>query len=270
MRIDPKNCTNFERTPGELQAFFLFCVFVANKDADQTAKKLETFLAPGSVGELPFTYLRRLIRDNKLDEQLRACRVGQYTRIARAIEVIIAMSHCKPLRELSLSELLTVPGVANKTARYFLLHTQKGHDYAVLDTHIVEYMYWHRVIQSNKPPSSDKKYEEYERRWIELRKNLALPMTAAELDLHIWTEMSNRYDDLQLPSHARSGTIARTRERLFLRDDTDNYLAVMGRSMALRDESGCIRDGLVLFHDLYLPQRKKRQKLCVLPKTLSS
>jgi hypothetical protein len=57
--IDPNNVINYTRTKPQLEEFILFCIFVANKPAAQTAKKLDLFLEYSFTD--PFKYISHIV-----------------------------------------------------------------------------------------------------------------------------------------------------------------------------------------------------------------
>ena len=125
-----------------------------------------------------------------------ANRVGQYTRLTKGIMQSLDVD----LRTCSLEELLDIHGVGNKTARFFLLHTRKRCDYAVLDTHILAWMRDHGVENAPKStPTNLKVYGELENRYRILSRLHFPHMSNAQIDLLIWTKQSGRLgDDLNL------------------------------------------------------------------------
>ena len=100
------------------------------------------------------------------------------------------------LRTCSLEELLAIHGVGNKTARFFLLHSRRNCDYAVLDTHILAWMRDHGVEDAPKStPTNLKVYKELENKY-RIMSRLHYPhLSNAQIDLLIWTKQSGRLDD---------------------------------------------------------------------------
>ena len=85
MNIDPKNITNFSRTTAELQSFWLFSLFVAGKNSDYAAGCLARLLHKARFNEQnPFDYLREL-GETGIHNALVAAKVGQYSRLTKAI-----------------------------------------------------------------------------------------------------------------------------------------------------------------------------------------
>lgn len=187
--INPKLITNFSRTDKELQAFWLFCVCVAGKNSDQTARVIGRLLA--RIGDkTPFEYLSEM-GEVGIHNLLVANRVGQYSRIVKAFVQSLSLD----LRECTLEDLLAVYGVGNKTARFFLLHSRPNQKYAGLDTHVLA---WLRSVEVEAPaqtPTSPKKYLELEKTFLALRSMHFPLMNDSEADLFIWAKMSNRLEE---------------------------------------------------------------------------
>lgn len=184
--IDPLKITNYERTDAQLQAFWLFCLFVAGKNSDYAARCLAVLLIKGK--ESPFEYLRSL-GEHGVHNALVASKIGQYGRLAKAV----AQSLDLDLRTATLQDLNQVYGAGPKTTRFFLLHTRPNQQLAVLDTHILA---WLRSHQINAPTStpSEPKYSSLEKIYITLANTLFPNVSLADVDLLIWSSMSGRLD----------------------------------------------------------------------------
>lgn len=191
--IDPMDIINYDRTDEELQTFWLFCIFVAGRNADFAASVLEKFLRRKPEGVSPFDYLGSLLDNNALHNSLVANRVGQYYRIERAIQESLSLD----LRTASVEELQKVFGVGAKTARMFVLYTRKDAKCAVLDVHILR---WLRDVKGftelpKSTPATKKQYEEVERLYLALVHGNFPSLTLAEVDLLLWSRMSGRLEE---------------------------------------------------------------------------
>lgn len=191
--IDPHDCTNLNRSDAELEEFFLFCVMVANKPADQTRDKLARLLGFAVPSETPFAMLRRLDYDDRLADVLQGVRAGQYRRILGAIRDVLGRdlgyrAHYREsfLRHVTTHGLEAIPGVGPKTARYFLLHTQKGARVAALDTHVLKMLRenGHRDAPRSTPPAGAT-YRLLEAAFLRFADRVG--MTPAAFDLLVWT-----------------------------------------------------------------------------------
>jgi len=187
MKVDPKSVTNFCRTDRELQAFWLFSIAVAGKNSDIASYALQRFLSNMRDDQTPFEYLSEL-GEIGIQNALVASRIGQYYRIKTAFVQSLDLD----LRTCSLEDLTAIFGVGPKTARFFLLHTRKNIEYAILDTHILAWMRKHGVEYAPTKTPHPKEYEKYERLFIKLAKAHFPGMALADIDLLIWIEQSGR------------------------------------------------------------------------------
>lgn len=186
--IDPKKITNFTRTQAELQSFFLFGLFCAGKNSDYAAKCLAKLLH-NNEGETPFEVLKNL-GETGIHNALVASRIGQYTRLTKAIvdAVYLDLSTC------TLEELMSVHGVGQKTARFFLLHTRPNCKVAVLDTHILKWLRDNEVDAPQVTPTSVKQYKALEEKFLFLA-GINFPfMSIADVDLTLWMKYSGRLE----------------------------------------------------------------------------
>jgi hypothetical protein len=135
--IDPLNVTSSSRSHAELEEFLLFGIVAAGKNADQQAKKLEAFLG----GRSPFAFIRQSEREGRLEERLKAVRLGKYTLLVRSFR---ELAHSGiDLRSCTWEELTQFPGIGLKTAKFFVLHSREREMHGVLDTHVLGWMREH-------------------------------------------------------------------------------------------------------------------------------
>lgn len=136
--FNPERPTDFNRSRWEKEHFLTFAVLVANKPAARTRVVLANLLVGIGSDETPFEYLAFLDRTGILDATLRACRTGQYRRIGGALQVFarggIDVETC------TIQDLEAVPGIGQKTSRFFMLHAREGTRCAVLDTHVLKWL----------------------------------------------------------------------------------------------------------------------------------
>jgi thermostable 8-oxoguanine DNA glycosylase len=184
--IDPKNITNYSRTDVELQTFWIFCILVAGKNSDTTAR-LVTKLLKNRGNKTPFEFIRSL-KLTELHNYLTAHKTGQYDRIRKALFFSAKLD----LRTCTRDDLMNIHGVGPKTARFFLLHTREFCDEIVLDTHILRWMREKCGIKHapKNTPQDPEKYAQY----AGFMETHYSGLTLAQADLMIWTEMSGRLD----------------------------------------------------------------------------
>jgi thermostable 8-oxoguanine DNA glycosylase len=186
--VNPESVTNFYRNDIELQEYFLFCIIVAGKTAFIQAQKLEQFLKPAWLkGMTPFEYIEWLDSENKLDIMIREAKLGQYKRITEIFRRAIKLD----LRKVTVEQLEKIPGIGPKTSRFFVLHSRRNQNYAVLDTHILRWL--NEAIGVDTPkatPQSRSSYKKLEK--IFLEQCYSRGITPEELDLSIWNERARR------------------------------------------------------------------------------
>lgn len=189
--VVPTDITNYNRTDVELQTFWLFCVLVAGKNSDTTAKLVKKLLA--NRGDMtPFEFIRSL-KLVELHNYLVAHKVGQYDRIRKALFFSAKLD----LRTCTRDDLLEIHGVGPKTARFFLLHTREFCDEVVLDTHILRWMREKCGIKNapKNTPQNPEKYAQFAGLCKYLIEQHFPGLSLAQADLMIWTTMSGRLTD---------------------------------------------------------------------------
>jgi len=186
--INPMRITNFERTDAELQTFWIFCILVAGKNADNAARVISRLLGRVDLTQTtPFQYFRDL-GELGIRNSLVAARAGQYGRVTRAIMESLNLD----LRTATVQDLEAVFGVGPKTARFFLLHSRPGVEVAVIDTHIRKWLNFH--LQDVPEHLTRKQYAELEPIFISLAKSYFPGMAIADVDLLLWAQYSGRFD----------------------------------------------------------------------------
>lgn len=182
--IDPTKITNYKRTQEELEQFLIFCVCVAGKNAQRTAKAVDILL-DGQIGT-PFERIRKMIKHNILIDGLRKSGIGQYTRLSKCLTEMINVDI--DLKKVTIEELESIHGIGPKTSRFFVLHSRKSQKVAVLDTHILKYLS-KKGYNVPKATPSGRRYKEIEQVFLEMAKKLNT--TPSKLDLEIWKSGNN-------------------------------------------------------------------------------
>ena len=178
--INPLQITNFNRTEAELEEFLLFAVVVAGKNATIQAQKLEQFLSGRIAGSTPFEYIDDL--GENLESALRACKLGQYTRIAKCFREVSLYR----IEKLMFQDLISIHGISNKTANFFLLHSRKDYVGCALDVHILKFIRTNGYPDAPKQTPPPSKYEKWQNIFIDLCNRLFPDKSLAEADLEIW------------------------------------------------------------------------------------
>jgi thermostable 8-oxoguanine DNA glycosylase len=203
IQIDPTNISYRERTIPEHEAFLMFCIMVAGRNADMVAKKLNNILDAIPVKYHANKGLFNWIGNN-WDEFKELCyenKLGQYNRILSAIARLIGLGIHKRMDDetLTVEDLTAVKGIGPKTARFFLLHTRRDSQYIVLDTHMIKYLkkYWYCEWLPDTTPDA-KLYNKMEKMAILMIKKDFPHVTLSEADLEIWMLMSGRKNEKQV------------------------------------------------------------------------
>lgn len=189
--VDPSNVTKYDRTEAELELFFLFCTVVAGKTATTQARLLEQFLLklPKVESNRPFDMIGKIGRHSQaFADLLMESRLGQYNRLRQCWIEAHSFLYGS-LSQCSLADLEAIHGVGPKTARFFLLHTRRDQNLAVLDTHILKFLRDQGF--ANVPtgtPGSGPLYERWEKQFIALAKESG--KTVADFDLSVWRQYS--------------------------------------------------------------------------------
>lgn len=186
--ITPTAITNYQRSRKELELFWIFCLIVAGKNSDWAAKKILGLFSHLGEHETPFDYLSA--NPTNLHNMLVANRVGQYTRLERAITESIELN----LATATLAELLPIFGVGPKTARFFLLHSRRDCKCAVLDVHILRWLRENCGVDAPTQTPQSPYYEELEGLFVHLANSYFPNMTLAQVDMMLWAQMSGRLD----------------------------------------------------------------------------
>lgn len=169
----------------EKEYFLIFSVIVAGRNAKMAVEKTWRLLEFTWGEETPFDLIKHYIDNKTLVQKLKSLKIGQYTRIEKALKDIINLN----VETCTLDDLLACHGVGNKTARFFLLNTRKNAEYAVLDTHVLKWLNslfgnWMSVPKST--PTSGSRYALWEYKAIQAMKKEYPERTLAQADFEIW------------------------------------------------------------------------------------
>lgn len=179
LTYDPK----YDRTDEELEAFLIFAICVAGKNADQTIEKVKKMLRSHS----PFAFLRAVRKTSSIDELIKAFRMGQYDRIGSAINGVIDAN--LDLRTCTPDQLEAIRGIGPKTARFFIMFTRPNQRMACLDTHILAWLR-DRGIKAPKTTPSGKSYARLEETFLSICDEKGMDPTT--MDYAIWQEQRSK------------------------------------------------------------------------------
>lgn len=128
-----------------------------------------------------FEWFRKARKKGGIEAALRKARSGNYTKLANGIDQVIDagldLEKCGP------AELQQIHGIGPKTARFFIIWTRPGADFAALDTHVLK---WLRFIGHGAPASTPGGAEYLKWQAVFLSEAKARKMSARELDSAIW------------------------------------------------------------------------------------
>jgi thermostable 8-oxoguanine DNA glycosylase len=184
----------------ELQDWILFGICVANKEATQTRKKVDTLyeLWQGitkitndelSLSNSPFSMVQCAIDNDVLMDSLKLAKVGQYKRIERAFREAINLN----LDEISVEMLEMVHGIGAKTARMIMLYYQPTLEVVPLDTHVLKWLKAQGYENVPKvTPAPGKTYLKWEQIFIEEAKKRKV--SVRDLDTTVWQQYAKAFN----------------------------------------------------------------------------
>lgn len=184
--INLDEVTKFDRTPAELEEFAIFSVLVAGKTAKTMVKCLHKLL--GKCTE-PFGYMRLFRfydKDSVLVQNLKSCGVGCSTYKAKTLYQLVRAD--LDLKTCTTDDLEKIWGIAEKTSRFFILHTRPNQQLAALDRHILRYLRDNGIadVPTNTPKGHT--YRKLEKEFLSLCQQQN--KTPAQLDLEVWYKYS--------------------------------------------------------------------------------
>jgi hypothetical protein len=192
-----------QSSSNELHYRLFYSVIVAGKTAKFAEVKTKLLFSDAQVGECGWPNVLKFLTDKKsegtlaIQSLLHSCRVGNYKKITRMIDELLATQI--DLRNCTPSELEKIHGIGLKTSRFFIMWTRPAEEtnaLAALDVHILRYM--REVMGENAPkqtPTNPKVYEYLERKFVQRASELG--MSSRQLDELIWTTYSGGvYDAL--------------------------------------------------------------------------
>jgi thermostable 8-oxoguanine DNA glycosylase len=182
--INLDEVTNFNRSVEDLEEFALFSVLVAGKTAKTMVRCLNSFLIHHK-NITPFEYVRKFT-EKDLALGFKLLGIGCYNSKAKSAHQLANAT--LNLFTCTHTDLEKIYGIAEKTSRFFLLHTRPNQRLAVLDRHILRYMrdQGYQDIPENTPKGLS--YRRIEKLW--LNHCDLVGKSSAELDLEVWYKYS--------------------------------------------------------------------------------
>jgi thermostable 8-oxoguanine DNA glycosylase len=186
--INLDEVTKFDRTTAELEEFAIFSVLVAGKTAKTMVASLDRFLNQTRVEGKNYTPFEQVRYYNweYLANQFKSCGIGCYNQKAGTVldwaEALMNLSTC------TIDDLEKIKGVAEKTSRFFILHTRPNQQIAALDRHILSYLRDNDVADVPTNTPKGRTYKRLEKEFLSLCQQQG--KTPAELDLEVWYKYS--------------------------------------------------------------------------------
>jgi len=174
----------------ELEAFAILCVMVAGKNAIVCSGILDQFIEAGQrwygPEKSPFRLVRKMGRMDT-EHYLRTFGMGCYTAKARTIYDLAWEG--LDLRLCTVEDLEKIRGIGPKTSRFFVTHTRRDANYAILDTHMLKHLR-DMGIRAPKSTPTGATYARLEKAILSFAKQKGL--SPAEYDIAIWKLYSGR------------------------------------------------------------------------------
>lgn len=186
--IIPEKFTNYNLNKKGLEEHILFSLMVFNKNANQTAVKLDSFLkycqrTSSENGHFDAIKATRSIDRCSYRDFVERFRFGNTTVKSDGLQALVSSD--LDLRTCSPAELEEIPGFGMKTSRFFILHTRPNAQVACLDTHILNWLSYYTSYDVKKSPSKNK-YLELEQVFLKIADSMNV--SPADLDLKIWNK----------------------------------------------------------------------------------
>ncbi len=170
----------------DIEYKLLYSVIVAGKSAKFADNVLKKFFSSKDSTLSPFEFIKSLISKWGLNEALRLCKSGNYTKIEKAFTQIV--NEIDPMT-CSIEDLEKIHGIGPKTSRFFMLWTRPDSRVAALDTHILKWLKSLGYKDIPKSTPSGARYYKIEQLFLKEADNRN--MTPAKLDAMVWDSYSN-------------------------------------------------------------------------------
>lgn len=187
--IDPSDVISYNRSPAELELFWLFCAVVAGKTAKTQARLLDRFLqslplADHPENDSPFERLYKAESRGILMTRLQESHLGQYNRLHK----MFIQSLNLDLRTCTVADLEAIHGCGPKTARMFIMMTRPKQRLAALDVHVLKHLRANGIDAPKATPAAGPTYRRLEEEFIRLAD--AAKMEVSDYDLMVWKKYS--------------------------------------------------------------------------------
>lgn len=177
--IDYINLPNYDLNDQELEEFLIFSICVANKPAKVIAPRVHDFCEPFRPNVL---HNLKKVDMESIQKRLKDLGIGCHSNKAKCLKFL--SDRGLDLRSCTTEDLEEAPGIGLKTSRFFLGHTRRGFESAILDTHILKFLKEMGNDVPSSTPSNIKKYRDIEKVFIYYAKNMGI--SSPELDIILW------------------------------------------------------------------------------------
>jgi len=158
------NDINHERSQQEREAFLLFCMMVAGKNAQLVLNKVNAFCEDADPNDDGiFSAMQQLDSEGLLEELVYKHKLGNYKRFLK-----FARESKPDVENCSIDELEQLHGIGPKTARFFVSFTRPNQRFAILDRHVLAWLRERGVKAPKNTPTQREKYAELEKTYLEL------------------------------------------------------------------------------------------------------
>jgi thermostable 8-oxoguanine DNA glycosylase len=117
---------------------------------------------------------------------MKLCGIGCYKSKAKSLHQLVRAP--LNLKTCTTDDLEKIHGIAEKTSRFFILHTREAQQIAALDRHILHYMRDEGVADVPHNTPKGRTYKRLEKEFLSLCQQQG--KSAAELDLEVWYKYS--------------------------------------------------------------------------------
>lgn len=170
-------------TQAERELLLFFSICVAGKKASQVVPKVEALFH--GIDE-PFAQVRLWMGGNLFGDKIRDRKLGNYRKLERAMTQVLGREAAGllDLATCSAADLTVIDGIADKTAKFYLLYSRPGEKVAALDVHVLRWLRrrGHEAPAQTPPPG--KEYDGLEQEFLQCAE--AKGLTPVELDAYIW------------------------------------------------------------------------------------
>jgi len=177
------NDIDFNRNENEKQAFLLFAMMVAGKNAQLVLNKVNEFcedVDPNDDGII--SACGQLDQLGMLEEKVYKHKLGNYKRFFTFIRE--ALRSGLDLDTCTTDDLEKLHGIGLKTSRFFLSFTRPDQNHAILDRHVLSWLRERGVDAPKSTPTKKERYEELERTYLEMVAEFG--EDATQKDYQIW------------------------------------------------------------------------------------